>query len=171
MCKEEKEKIRKTNNRKAMSWMEMYSKEEIIREIITSVFQEYDISSVTITARIIDAFKSKLYRMCSKLSAAANCGKERMKLLEQKWKSEKFSVWQFKVYYEESQTFELQQDNLKTREGKQKLEQDVEELAAKKAKTEQKFRKAKEKIQSTCSKNYEGEKCDRAIKNKNFRVF
>ena len=124
-----------------MSWMEMYSKEEIIREIITSVFQEYNISSITITPRIIDAFKNKLYRMCSKLSAVANCGQKRMKLLEQKWKSGKFSVWHFKVYYEELQTFELQQDNLKIREGKHKLEQDVEELAAKKAKTEQKLDK------------------------------
>ena len=62
-----------------------------------------------------------------------------MKLLEQKWKSGKFSVWQVKVYYEELQTFELQQDNLKIREGK--LEQDFEELVAKKAKTEQKLDK------------------------------
>ena len=141
MCKEKKEKIQKKNNRKTMSWMEMYFKEEIIREIIASVFQEYNISSITFIPRIIDAFKSKLYRMCSKLSAAANCGKKRMKLLEQKWKSGKFSVWQFKVYYEELQTFELQQDNLKIREGKRKREQDVKELAAKKAKTEQKLDK------------------------------
>ena len=61
-----------------------------------------------------------------------------MKLLEKKWKSGKFSVWQFEIYYEELQAFELQQDNLKIKESKQKLEQDVEELAAKKAKTEQK---------------------------------
>ena len=140
MCKEKKEKIQKKNNRKTMSWMEMYSKEEIIREIIASVFQEYNISSILSLQGSLMLSRVNYIECVQNFQQQLTVEKKRMKLLEQKWKSGKFSVWQFKIYYEELQTFELQQDNLTIREGKRKREQDVKELAAKKAKNRTEIR-------------------------------
>ena len=67
-----------------MSWMEIYSKDTIIKEIISELFEQYNLKSIRITPRIIDAFKSKLYRVCQQVSKAVNCGKKRMDLLKKK---------------------------------------------------------------------------------------
>ena len=39
----------KENERKIMSWMEIYSKEMIIKEIISELFEQYNLKSIKIT--------------------------------------------------------------------------------------------------------------------------
>ena len=146
ICKQEKEKYQKEKNLKKTTWMKLYSTESIVRNVISAVLEKYNLKSIIITPRLVQAFRAKLYYLCKPLTAAINCGSIKLSALLNKWKNGKHATWKIKIYFTELETYELKRENLNLRHEKRKCEDKIEEVLAKKAKIDEKLSAALKRV-------------------------
>ena len=95
-----------------------------------------------VTSRLMQEFKSKIWRLNQSLAKAKTQGGNGMRKLFAMWSNGKYSTWNFKIYYNELDCARLQNENIKLTGLKRKLENDLEEERVKKAKIEEKLKEA-----------------------------
>ena len=114
----------------------------VLRILIEKVGLKCGIPSVIINHRLIQEFKTKIWRLNQALAKAKTKGGNGVKKLFSQWTKGKFSTWNFKIYYNEMDCVMLQNENSELRGQKRKLEDDITEERCKKAKIEQKLKEA-----------------------------
>ena len=83
----------------------------VLRILIQKVGQECGIPSAIINHRLIQEFKTKIWRLNQALAKAKTMGGNGVKKLLSKWTKSKFSTWNFKIYYYEMDCVMLQNEN------------------------------------------------------------
>lgn len=124
----------------------------VLRILIQKVGQECGIPGVIINHRLIQEFKTKIWRLNQALAKAKTMGGNGVKKLFSNWTRGKFSTWNFKIYYYEMDCVMLQNENNELRGQKRKLEDDLKDEKCKKAKIEQKMKEAVAKNKDITSK-------------------
>ena len=114
----------------------------ILKILIQKVCQECSVPSVIINSRLIQEFKTKIWRLNQALTKAKNMGGNGVRRVFSQWTNGQFSTWSFKIYYNGMGCARLQNENNDLRGQKRKLEDDLKEERCKKAKIEQKLKEA-----------------------------
>lgn len=115
-------------------------------DLVEQVFKHCNIGKVIIGDRILQEFKTKLWRMEKLLNKAK--GGTAKKVLYAKWTHGKYSTWNFKMYYCELDSVLTKNENDQLRGEKRKLEDKLEQVSAKKAKLEEKLEKMSNSVKS-----------------------
>ena len=102
--------------------------------------------------RIINEFKTKLWRLQETMAKTAAKEGSAVKRLLAKWTSGRYSTWNFKIYYSELEQEKLKQENVRLNPEKRKVEDDIDVLTCKKAKFEEKLKQAFAKTQGNSYK-------------------
>ena len=121
-----------------------------LKELAKQACEMSGVPGVTISDRIIQAFKTKLWALKQAMAQAKGGGP--IKRLLAKWTTGRYATWSFKIYYHELEAERLQQENNCLRAEKRKLENDLDQLECKKAKIEDKLKEAVAKNQKTNEK-------------------
>lgn len=82
----------------------------ILREVIKHVFEKIGIP-VIINTRIIQEFKSKIWRLKDAMAKAVCKGGGSVKRLFQRWEKGRNATWNFKIYYNEMEAERLKEEN------------------------------------------------------------
>ncbi|KAL9970448.1 hypothetical protein ACROYT_G022824 [Oculina patagonica] len=114
----------------------------VLKILVENVCQKCHVPNVIVTSRLVQEFKSKIWRLNQSLTKAKTQGGNGMRKLFAKWSNGKYSTWSFKIYYNELDCARLQNENTKLTGLKRKLENDLEEERAKKSKIEKKLKEA-----------------------------
>jgi hypothetical protein len=115
----------------------------ILKDLAERVFQHYKVGNITVSERIIAAFKTKIWRMLkTEKKARKSFGGRGRKELIAKWSDGKLSSWKLKVYYEDVDSVRVQQENKCLKGEKRKLEKELENVTSKCRKVERKLEKA-----------------------------
>ena len=121
-----------------------------LKELAKQACEMSGVPGVTISDRIIQAFKTKLWALKQAMAQAKGAGP--IKRLLAKWTSGRYTTWSFKIYYHELEAERLQQENNCLRAEKRKLENDLDQLECKKAKIQDKLKETIAKNQKTNEK-------------------
>ena len=100
---------------------------------IKRIFEESALRGVIINSRIINVFK-EISLLLSALKRADQKGGRHVKKPEEKWQKETYS---FKVFYNENEACQLQQENRALRGQKRELEASLADEQAKRLKVEE----------------------------------
>ena len=118
-----------------------------LKELARQACEMSGVPGVTISDKIIQAFKTKLWALKQAMAQAKGGGP--IKRLSAKWTTGRYATWSFKIYYHELEAERLQQENNCLRAEKKKLENDLDQLECKKAKIQDKLKEAVAKNQIT----------------------
>ena len=105
--------------------------------------QECNVPNVIVNSRLVQEFKTKIWRLNQALAKAKTKGGNGLKKLFSQWTNGKYSTWSFKIYYYELENVRLQNENNELKGQKRKLEEDYEEERCKKSKLEEKLKEEK----------------------------
>ena len=105
--------------------------------------QECNVPNVIVNSRLVQEFKTKIWRLNQALAKAKTKGGNGLKKLFSQWTNGKYSTWSFKIYYYELENVRLQNENNELKGQKRKLEDDYEEERCKKSKLEEKLKEEK----------------------------
>lgn len=117
--------------------------DSVVKILIGKVCQKCNVPSVIANSRLVQVFKTKIWRLHQALAKAKTQGGNGLKKLFSQWTNGKYSSWKFKIYYNELDCVKLQNENSELKGQKRKLEDDLKEERCKKAKIEQKLQEAK----------------------------
>ena len=105
--------------------------------------QECNVPNVIVNSRLVQEFKTKIWRLNQALAKAKTKGGNGLKKLFSQWTNGKYSTWSLKIYYYELENVRLQNENNELKGQKRKLEDDYEEERCKKSKLEEKLKEEK----------------------------
>lgn len=88
------------------------------------VCQKCNVPSVIVNSRLVQEFKTKIWRLNQALAKAKTKGGNGLRKLFSQWTSGKYSTWSFKIYYNELDSVRLQNENNELKGQKRKLEDD-----------------------------------------------
>ena len=96
----------------------------VLKILIGKVCQKCNVSSVIVNSRLVQEFKTKIWRLNQALAKAKTKGGNGLRKLFSQWTYGKYSTWSFKIYYNELESVRLQNENSELKGQKRKLEDD-----------------------------------------------
>lgn len=118
---------------------------------IRRIFEESALKGLILNNRIVNVFKKKISLLLSALRKAGQKGGRHVKKLKEKWQKETYS---FKIFYNEIEACQLQEENRGLRGQKRKLEASLADEQAKRLKVEEKLEQVLNKAEKD-EKKYE----------------
>lgn len=88
------------------------------------VCQKCNVPSVIVNSRLVQEFKTKIWRLNQALAKVKTKGGNGLRKLFSQWTYGKYSTWSFKIYYNELESVRLQNENSELKGQKRKLEDD-----------------------------------------------
>ena len=85
--------------------------------LIRKVCQKCNVPSVIVNSRLVQEFKTKIWRLNQALAKAKTKGGNGLRKLFSQWTYGKYSTWLFKIYYNELDSVRLQNENNELTEG------------------------------------------------------
>lgn len=123
------------------------NRSSVLKELVQQACQMCNVPGVIVNTRLIQAFKTKMWRLNEAMVKAKTQGGNGVRSLLKKWTTGRYSTWSFKIYYSELEPERLKQENNNLKAEKRKLEEDLEVERCKKTKIEKKLKDAVAKNQ------------------------
>lgn len=118
-----------------------------MKDLVKQVCEMSGVPGVIISNRILQAFKTKIWRLKEAMVKATANGGGPVRRLLARWTTGRYSTWSFKIYYSELEPERLKQDISKLKAEKRKLQDDLDVVRCKKAKIQDKLKEAVAKNQ------------------------
>ena len=84
----------------------------VLKILIGKVCQKCNVSSVIVNSRLVQEFKTKIWRLNQALAKAKTKGGNGLRKLFSQWTYGKYSTWSFKIYYNELESVRLQNETV-----------------------------------------------------------
>ena len=101
-------------NKKSKKWMRdsLPRVGSVLKILIGKVCQKCNVSSVIVNSRLVQEFKTKIWRLNQALAKAKTKGGNGLRKLFSQWTYGKYSTWSFKIYYNELESVRLQNETV-----------------------------------------------------------
>ena len=93
----------------------------VLKILIGKVCQKCNVPSVIVNSRLVQEFKTKIWRLNQALAKAKTKGGNGLRKLFSQWTYGKYSTWSFKIYYNELESVRLQNETVNWRDRKESL--------------------------------------------------
>ena len=94
----------------------------VLETLIGKVCQKCNVPSVIVNSRLVQEFKTKIWRLNQALAKVKTKGGNGLRKLFSQWTYGKYSTWSFKIYYNELESVRLQNENSELKGQKRKLD-------------------------------------------------
>ena len=119
----------------------------VLKDLVKHVCEMCGVLEVIIGNRILQAFKTKIWRLKEAMVKATAKGGGPVRRLLARWTTGRYATLSFKIYYNELEPERLKEENSKLRAEKRKLQDDLDVVKCKKAKIQDKLKEAVTKNQ------------------------
>lgn len=114
----------------------------VMTKLVEQALQMSNVQGVQVSSRLIQQFKTKIWRLNETMVKAKRSGGKGFKSLMSKWTSGRYSTWKFKIYYSELELDKVKQLNGTLVEQNRQLAGDLGEERLKNATIENKLKQA-----------------------------